>query len=68
MNQIIKDLSHLTLDKIRAVLETNAEIYSAVFPDLEKGISKTLKEIKSYRENTKGWKELRKEKVLFSHS
>lgn len=49
----IKTLMHQTLhlspDEIKDVLEINTQIYAPLFPDLDKGVENTLKEIKEYK-------------------
>jgi alanyl-tRNA synthetase len=56
VNQIIRSISHLDLDKIISVLKKNSEIYQEVFPELKEGIENTIKEIQEYRKMQVDWK------------
>ncbi len=63
LNKLTRILSDLDIDKIRKIMETNATIYSSIFPELANGIELAIGEISNYRSNRRDLSQiLRQEK------
>lgn len=53
----MRDINHLSIDKVREILEINSELYKSIFPDLKDGIEKEINEIINFRQSSTTFKE-----------
>ncbi len=49
IKEVIRNLNPLTSTELRRILETNAEVYICLYPELKNTIEKTIEEIEAYR-------------------
>jgi len=54
---LMRDINHLSIDKIREILEINSELYKSIFPDLKDGVKKVINEIITFRQSSTTFKE-----------
>jgi alanyl-tRNA synthetase len=49
LNEILRGISHLTIEQVKSVLVINAMIYQSLYPELLDSVPRVLDEIKSFR-------------------